>query len=452
MAGRVALVRPLARGGQQEFQEPLGAEALAGYLRRLGHDCRVFDRQLDRRLGRDTLAAVRDYDPTWVGFSLLTAAEASDALQLWQLLKQPGRCCFAGGLYITTAWEQARALFPADAALTRGEGEAAAAALLAGRPLPQEPLSPDGWARPSRDELAHYLRLGGAINVRSARGCPGRCAFCATPELPQSCYAARSIRLVVDEMEELACCYGRVFNFVDDDFGSLERLESLAAELARRRLKVAFSLELRAGELCRATTQQLERLRQAGLSRVFVGLENLDSETLRRWRKPLDTQALLRAVARSRSVGLEIAVGYILWHEQSTPESVRAQMETLHAQGLLDPKTALSRLILFPGSRLYQALGNEGPARPVDLLPRAALAYRELEQRLSPLLGLWTKAAALLPAACCRERLEGGGAAGELRALLAAINEQCCRAVFDGNEPELTLIAEGLDAFCTARH
>jgi radical SAM superfamily enzyme YgiQ (UPF0313 family) len=116
-----------------------------------------------------------------------------------------------------------------------------------------EPLSPDGWAEPSRDELSSYLRCGGVINMRSARGCPGQCSFCATPQLPTARYAARSIRLVADEMEALASRYEPIFNFVDDDFGSLERIEELIKELERRALKTAFSLELRAGELTRAT-------------------------------------------------------------------------------------------------------------------------------------------------------------------------------------------------------
>ncbi len=75
----MALIRPLASGGQEEFQEPLGAEALCGYLRRQDWDCRVFDRQLDRRLGRNTLEALREYNPRFIGFSLLTQSGAGCA-------------------------------------------------------------------------------------------------------------------------------------------------------------------------------------------------------------------------------------------------------------------------------------------------------------------------------------------------------------------------------------
>jgi hypothetical protein len=58
----------------------------------------------------------------------------------------------------------------------------------------------------------------------------------------------RSIPLVAEEMKTLAARYDAVFNFADDDFGPLERIEALVSELGRRSLKAAFSLELRAGD------------------------------------------------------------------------------------------------------------------------------------------------------------------------------------------------------------
>ena len=450
MRGRVALVRPLCQGEGLEFQEPLGAEALAGYGRSLGFDCQVFDRQLDARLGRDALAAIRAYDPDYLGFSLMSAGEAPDALQLWQLLKQPGRRCWAGGLFVTTDWARARALFPEDATLIRGEGEGALAALLLGQPLPREPLHPDAWARPSRDRLDQYLGLGGAINLRASRGCGGNCAFCATPGLPGPTHTPRDIPLVVAEMAALAERYPPIFNFVDDDFGPLSRLEALTAALRERGLQAAFSLELRPSQLCQAGLEDLKRWRGAGLCRIFTGLENLDPATLRRWGKPMDTAAVLQALGRCRAAGIETAAGYILWHDQSSPEAALAQMAILREQGLLNPKAALSRLILFPGSRLYQALGNEGPARPMALPPRAAAAYRDLAQLLSPLLPLWVQAAGLLPNACCRQHLAGGDEAERLKKLLAAMDAQCHRAVFQGQVPDISQIREDLHAFCAA--
>ena len=82
---RTALIRPYSAEEKFEFQEPLGAEALCGFLRQNHQECRVFDRQLDRMLGRSTLDAVNAYDPDVIGFSLMTEDEAWDALRLLQL-------------------------------------------------------------------------------------------------------------------------------------------------------------------------------------------------------------------------------------------------------------------------------------------------------------------------------------------------------------------------------
>ena len=94
---RIALVRPLCSYDEPEFQEPLGAEAVCGYLRERGLECRVFDRLLGV-----TTADLAAYEPDWVGFSLLTDADVPDALRLVQMLRAPGRRFFAGGLFVTT--------------------------------------------------------------------------------------------------------------------------------------------------------------------------------------------------------------------------------------------------------------------------------------------------------------------------------------------------------------
>ena len=88
---RIALVRPLCSYDEPEFQEPLGAEAVCGYLRERGLECRVFDRLLGV-----TTADLAAYEPDWVGFSLLTDADVPDALRLVQMLRAPGRRFFSG--------------------------------------------------------------------------------------------------------------------------------------------------------------------------------------------------------------------------------------------------------------------------------------------------------------------------------------------------------------------
>ena len=356
---KIALIRPNCAYDEPEFQEPLGAEAICGYLRERGLACRVFD----RLLGAKT-ADLTAYEPDWVGFSLLTAYEVPDALRLLQLLRAPGRRFFAGGVFVTCCPEQARALFPADTTLILGEGERPVYALVTeGTPRDCGLPPPDEWAFASRDDLGAYLARGGVINLRTARGCHGSCTFCTTPGRPAAeCrFAARSTALVAAEMAAVTRAgHAPVFNFTDDEFGDTDRILALEAELANRGVRAAFSLELRAAEIIRTPPERWRTLHEGGLCRVFTGLESFSEDTLRRWGKPIRVPALPAALDAMRSAGIACEVGYILWHEGTTPETALQEAAQLHENGLLSPKTALSRLILFPGSRLHREAGIRG--------------------------------------------------------------------------------------------
>ena len=439
---RTAVIRPGCTGSSPEMEEPLGAEAICGYLRSHGAECRVFDRLLPNT----GIGELERYAPLLVGFSLMTEGELPDALRLLQLLRQPGRIFFAGGLFITNNLQRARAAFPKDVVLLSGEGERQALALVRGAvPEPEDYPEPDEWSFAARDSMQEYLIRGGVINLRTARGCRGSCAFCSTPGLPAALrsYRARSIPLVAEEMEALIRQgYAPVFNFTDDDFGRVERIQELCTELRRRSIRVSFSLELRAAELLRPERFDWMSLHEDGLCRIFTGLESVNTATQDRWGKRVDPEALFSAIHDLQKAGIVCAVGYILWHPDATPESARQEAERLYAEGLLTPKAALSRLILFPGSRLSAQMGiRETTAAPLPA-PSAA-EYARWERLLLPLREVWSTAAAALPGAACRAHLTGETEqlAG-LTALEQEINEICHTALISDTAPGADLIKE----------
>lgn len=423
-----------------EFQEPLGAEALCGFLRQNHQDCRVFDRQLDRRLGRSTLDAVREYDPDVVGFSLMTAHEASDALQLLQLLDNGRRRFCAGGIYVTGNTEAAEMRFPRGTFLMRGMGEKQLLAFITGGET--APVAPDDWAFPARDEMAAYLKQGGTINIRSSVGCYGQCTFCLTPSLPdgEHRWQGRSIEAVADEMAQLAGLYDPVFNFVDDTFGTTERVLQLEEALKRRNIRAGFSMEMRGVEIIHADDALLRKLHEGGLCWLFVGLESLNQRMLSAWKKPLDPGLLIEAVERCRLAGIGVATGYILWHGAQTPEGALQEMKQLHAHRLFSVKTAVSRMGLFPGSRLYQA-HRYGRLDSVELMcPRSEMAYSAVSRLLAPLYPLWFRMAVRLTDAVCRDYVHGTREAALLLMLSNAMNDLCADAIFEGKKiPETTL-------------
>jgi radical SAM superfamily enzyme YgiQ (UPF0313 family) len=429
---RVALVRTFSQSDYKEPAEPLGIEALAAELRRHGIDCRLFDRELQ---SRDAIvAALEEYQPCLLGLSVMMEDNAADAVRLLLQTRRklPALPCAVGGLFVTTSHARARALFPLDCNLIVGEGEiplvrlcfelmgglaapatSARAAALATAPYPHEKqyLAPDEWAWMYRPHLQEYLAIGAPINMRSSRGCPGRCTFCATPSLPGDLgrWQGRTIANVADEMESLCARYQpHAFNFVDDDFGPLARVEALVEELQRRGLRCALSLQLRATAVYQApdVSRRLRRLRDGGLCRVFIGLESFDRETLDYFDKRLDPAAALEAFGAVRDAGIALHIGYILWHQRSTVKSVHREAGLLKDAGFFTTKIVMSRLQLFPGCAL-QKQREEQRERSAWRFPLDAY-FDTVAQLIAPLYDAWLIGALDVPRQYCLAYLEEG--------------------------------------------
>ena len=448
---KVLLIRPLCEGDEPEFAEPLGIERLAGYLRAHGvPDVEVFDRRLyaqERRAGtsrsrfwQDVREACTDAPPDLVGLSLMTSADVPDALRLQSRMRTwwPQARFSIGGLYVTTALDDARRRFPRGTVLQQGEGEASLLALATGQECDSPSLSPDEWALPYRPHVERYAALGCAVNIQTSRGCPGACAFCATPLLPAGLrrWKPRDLTLVANEVEYEAsrleaAGFPPIFNAVDDDFGPLARVEAFAKELARRELRVAFSLEMRLAALIGQPNlaERLCRLHEAGLTRVFFGVESLNAQTLRYWHKPYDVTALPHVLDAFSVAGIEVQAGYIMWHVRQTIEGARVEARALRELGIYSHRAAMSRLIVFAGCELAQDVTHMGFE---SLKPEVEAFYQAFCGKTAELTNEWTKAAIALPRAQAEAYLTGDcERLWELHRVLDDINERSYAFFFE---------------------
>ena len=448
----VLLIRPLCEGEEPEFAEPLGIERLAGYL--FAHeadDVCLFDRRLylaERQQERGPGATCGFYEdleahysdrqgPDIIGLTLMTSADVADARRIIARLRAwwPSADVVAGGVYITTAYEEAARALPSHVKLIRGEGEAALLALAQDEPAnhaetpprpfepagctktPPPPLSPNEWALPFRPHLERYANLRCAVNVQSSRGCPGSCTFCATPMLSKELrtWQPRNTELVVDEVcheanRLLQAGLPPIFNFVDDDFGTLERLEELARELLDHAPRIAFACEMRLASLAGASLlrlpERLASLHEAGLTRLFFGVESLNKKTLATWHKPAHAiDSLPQVLASCREAGIAVQAGYILWHPGQTVQSACDEVEGLNNLGIYSHRAALSRLIVFSGCALAKDAQHDGSSYAMD--PVSEEFYRRFSAEAKSLTQAWTRCAIREPYEAARAYLTG---------------------------------------------
>ena len=108
--------------------------------------------------------------------------------------------------------------------------------------------------------------------------------------------------------------------FIVDDVAFIhpEHGHALADEIKRRGIRKEYYLETR-GDVLLRNKQVFERWRRLGLRYMFLGLEAVDEEGLKKFRKRVALSKNFEALECARSLGLHVAVNIIAdpaWDEQ----------------------------------------------------------------------------------------------------------------------------------------
>jgi hopanoid C-3 methylase len=360
---RVLLVHPSALMYSEIFLrlEPLGLERVAAALEADGHQVRLIDLQVYTTA--DLRRLVTGFDPQAVGFSLNYLANVPEVVDLakWVKTVSPGCLVFAGGHSVSFVAGQV--LGHGEGAIDvvlKGEGETSAPALLAAAPdraLTTVPgaVTADGAGPPpvmahSLDEHLPARHLGGrrrkyfigvmdpAASIEFTRGCPWDCSFCSAWTFYGRSYRRLSPQAAAEDMARIA--EPGVFIVDDVAFIKADDGEEIARQLERRNIRKQYYLETRCDVLIR-NEEVFRRWRRLGLNYMFLGLEALDEEGLRAFRKRSTPTVNNKALEIARSLGLSVAINIIAdpdWDEpkfayvrdwaMSVPEIVNITVQT----------------------------------------------------------------------------------------------------------------------------
>ena len=313
--------------------EPLGLELVAQAARQAGHEVRLLDLQVETH--RDYLKRLDDWRPDVVAFSCNYLANVPEIVDLAKVTKKKLTDCFffVGG---HSASFIARDLLEHGAGaidcVLKGEGEATVADLLSAveddrAALTKVPgvVTSDGEGpaprfvesldelHPARDLVRHRRKyfigvLDPCASIEFSRGCPWDCAFCSAWT-----FYGRSYRVVSPEraVEEVA----RVKEpglFIVDDVAFIQAKHGLeiGEAIARRGIQKQYYLETRGDELLR-NKEVFQFWRTLGLRYMFLGIEAIDDEGLKRHRKRISLGKNFEALEFARSLDINVAINII---------------------------------------------------------------------------------------------------------------------------------------------
>ncbi|MBV9756303.1 MAG: hopanoid C-3 methylase HpnR [Alphaproteobacteria bacterium] len=368
---RVLAVHPSALMYTKVFLrlEPLGLELVAAAARRAGHEVRIIDLQAERH--RDYFRALDDWRPEAVCFSGNYLANVPEIVDLARATRaRLPRCfIFVGGHSASFVAPDllAHGAGAIDCVL-KGEGEASVAALLAAArdgglatvpgavtaegegPPPQFVRSLDDL-RPARDLLRHRRKyfigvLDPCASIEFARGCPWDCTFCSAWTFYGRSYRTASAEVVAEELARLR----EPGVFIVDDVAFVQERHGMeiGEALLRRGVRKKYYLETR-GDVLLRHKDVFRFWRRIGLEYMFIGLEAIDAEGLKKYRKRVGLDQNFAALEFARSLGISVAVNII-----ADPDWDRARFETLRQWCLEIPEIVnISVNTPYPGTEIW---------------------------------------------------------------------------------------------------
>jgi hypothetical protein len=216
----------------------------------------------------------------------------------------------------------------------------------------------------------HIRRISGSLSsLDLGRGCPYQCSFCTIINVQ-----GRKSRFRTADDLELAIRENyaqgiRRFFVTDDNFARNRNWEPLFDRMIQLRLveglKIGFTIQV--DTLCHRIPNFIEKAAQAGVRRVFIGLENINPDNLIGSKKHQNKITEYRAMLQKwHAHGAITCAGYIVGFPGDTKESILRDIDIIKRELPLDV-LELFYLTPLPGSEDHQSLWRAGTRMDRDL-------------------------------------------------------------------------------------
>ena len=215
--------------------------------------------------------------------------------------------------------------------------------------------------------IVHTLGLSASFDA--GRGCPYQCSFCTIINVQ----GRKSRHRSADDVEYLVrlnWAQGiHKFFITDDNFARNKEWEAIFDRLIELREKhdIPLGLMIQVDALCHKLPNFVEKAKRAGVTRVFIGLENINPDNLATAKKAQNKITEYRKLLLAwKAQGIMTLAGYILGFPADTPETIRRDIAIIQRELPLDILEFFC-LTPLPGSEDHQELWNKGIAMDPDL-------------------------------------------------------------------------------------
>lgn len=225
--------------------------------------------------------------------------------------------------------------------------------------MPVDKVDLDEFPFPDRKLTAKYRNyyysdwMKPLATMRTSKGCPYRCNFCAMWKLADGKYFKRSTDKIVEELETID--ENHVFFADDESLIDVDRMRQLAELIKKKGIQKRYFLYGRSDTIAR--NEDLIKLwKSIGLERVFVGFEFFRNEDLKYINKRSTIEDNNKAVKILQDLGINIYASFIV--RPDFTKSDFAELRTCVRKLKLD-FAGFAVLTPLPGTDLFDEVKSQ---------------------------------------------------------------------------------------------
>lgn len=367
--------------------ESQGICSIAGYLEEAHSDnvqVRIFDQQIHN--DNQIISELRELSPDIIGYSVKmgTLKELEDLHnEIVEIFPNSIYCC--GNSYAHFNESLLLEKYP-NILISKGEGEIALGDLILyingiisknqirnlvyykdGKLVYNvvEYLNPNLIPISKRSNTKRFYDLGAEIYIEGSRGCAYcGCNICECKHFlgsTKSQYKWRpkeSVK-IVQELNELAGNGIKEVTFADEDFlgdiRGLTHAEEIADGIIDNNIQIKFRINCRVQSLRQSSlriTRLLNKLKTAGLIKIFLGFESGSATQLKRYGKGFSLNDFLQAYQIINSVGISCELGFIPFDPLMNFEELKETFKFIGQHSLINNLSAIIKTLRIQGGNV----------------------------------------------------------------------------------------------------
>jgi anaerobic magnesium-protoporphyrin IX monomethyl ester cyclase len=185
--------------------------------------------------------------------------------------------------------------------------------------------------------------------MMSARGCSFKCNFCYRMDAG---YRMRSPKDLLDEIEMLHNDYGITYIAFQDDLlmSSVTHTEEVCKEFLKRDLPIRWNCN---GRLNYCSEELLQLMKDAGCHFINYGIESMDQTVLNNMKKGLRPEMIIQGIEDTLKVGISPGLNFIFGNHGDNKETIKKSVDFLLKYDDFSQKRTIRPVTPYPGSPLY---------------------------------------------------------------------------------------------------